>query len=61
MTNRIAPQQPDTSPGTDEHRALVAKVQSRLLQQLDTRFETEVRNTERLQRYIAVAVDAVLE
>lgn len=58
--NRAAAQ-PETVQGADEHRVLVARVQARLLQQLDTRFEAEVRNTERLQRYIAVAVDAVLE
>ncbi|MDP9316028.1 MAG: CpaF family protein [Chloroflexota bacterium] len=53
--------QPDVSSITEEQRALVGRVQERLLKQIEARFEQEVRDTERLQRHIANAVNAVLE
>jgi pilus assembly protein CpaF len=46
---------------SEEERALVGRVQERLLRQIEARFEAEVRDIERLQRHIANAVDAVLE
>jgi pilus assembly protein CpaF len=46
---------------SEEERALVARVQERLLRQIESRFENEVRDSERLQRHIANAVNAVLE
>ncbi|WP_026370952.1 CpaF family protein [Kallotenue papyrolyticum] len=46
---------------TEEQRALVARVQERLLRQIEARFEAEVRDPERLQRHITNAVNAVLE
>lgn len=57
--NRVMPQ-PDQAV-SDDYRALIGRVQTRLLQQIDARFETEVRDIERLQRHIARAVDAVIE
>ncbi|PLS77753.1 MAG: type II secretion system protein E, partial [Chloroflexi bacterium] len=56
-----AAQQPEVSSITEEQRALVGRVQERLLKQIEARFEQEVRDTERLQRHIANAVNAVLE
>src|SRR3712207_228023 len=70
IAERPAPSQPlvsrsasksDSAQVSDEHRALIGRVQTRLLQQIDSRFETEVRDPERLQRHIARAVDAVME
>jgi pilus assembly protein CpaF len=61
LMSRATPPPLETAAATDEHRALVARVQARLLQQLDSRFDAEVRNTERLQRHITQAVDAVIE
>src|SRR4051794_15583005 len=52
---------PNDQPQVDEYRELIGRVQTRLLQQIDARFETEVRDVERLQRHIARAVDAVIE
>ena len=52
---------PLSMPQTDDEIALVARVQSRLLNQFDMRFEAETRDVERLQRHISHAVDAVLE
>ncbi|HEX6288173.1 MAG TPA: CpaF family protein [Herpetosiphonaceae bacterium] len=46
---------------SEEERALVGRVQERLLRQIESRFEAEVRDVERLQRHIANAVNAVLE
>ncbi|CAA9272430.1 MAG: Type II/IV secretion system ATP hydrolase TadA/VirB11/CpaF, TadA subfamily, partial [uncultured Chloroflexia bacterium] len=52
---------PLSMPQTDDEITLVARVQSRLLNQFDMRFEAETRDVERLQRHISHAVDAVLE
>src|SRR3712207_5868984 len=60
LLKRVAPQ-PETSAVTEEQRALVARVQERLLKQIELRFEAEVRDVERLQRHIANTVNAVLE
>ncbi|HEY0739246.1 MAG TPA: CpaF family protein [Herpetosiphonaceae bacterium] len=46
---------------TEEERALLGRVQERLLRQIESRFEAEVRDIDRLQRHIANAVNAVLE
>src|SRR5690242_11497961 len=54
-------QQPETSSISEEQRQLVGRVQDRLLKQIESRFEQEVRDTDRLQRHIANAVNAVLE
>ena len=53
--------QPQSAVQAEEQIALVQRVQSRLLNQFDMRFEAETRDVERLQRHIAHAVDAVLE
>jgi pilus assembly protein CpaF len=58
---KIVAPQPTPQPEVDERRGLVERVRARLLQQLDSRFETEVRDVERLQRHIAAAVDAIIE
>jgi pilus assembly protein CpaF len=60
LLKRATPQQ-DHNNVTEEQRALVGRVQERLLKQIESRFEAEVRDTERLQRHIANAVNAVLE
>ena len=60
LLRRSAPQA-ELSTITEEQRALVGRVQDRLLRQIESRFEQEVRDTERLQRHIANAVNAVLE
>jgi pilus assembly protein CpaF len=64
IVKRVSPQNdatPLSRPQTDDEIALVARVQSRLLNQFDMRFEAETRDVERLQRHISHAVDAVLE
>ncbi len=53
--------QPESDLVTDEQSALLGRVQDRLLRQLNTRFEAEVRDVERLQRHIANAVDAIIQ
>lgn len=58
---RVAPQPVHASSITEEQRALVGRVQERLLKAIESRFEAEVRDPERLQRHIANAVNAVLE
>ncbi len=60
LLRRSAPQA-ELATITEEQRALVGRVQDRLLRQIESRFEQEVRDTERLQRHIANAVNAVLE
>ena len=60
LLKRAVPQ-PEASGISDEQRQLVGRVQDRLLKQIESRFEQEVRDTERLQRHIANAVNAVLE
>ena len=60
LLKRVAPQ-PEPTNITEEQRALVGRVQERLLRQLESRFESEVRDVERLQRHIVNAVNAVLE
>ncbi|HSH81303.1 MAG TPA: CpaF family protein [Herpetosiphonaceae bacterium] len=65
-TVRIQPTPKPANPAADQKRvgeeqhALLGRVRERLLRQLDTRFEAEVRDSERLQRHIANAVDAIL-
>lgn len=58
---RRATQPLQSSTVSEEQRALVARVQERLLHQIASRFEVEVRDAERLQRHITNAVNAVLE
>jgi pilus assembly protein CpaF len=58
---RVAPQQMQHATITEEQRALVGRVQERLLKAIESRFEAEVRDPERLQRHIVNAVNAVLE
>ena len=55
----VAP--PAPAAPTYDQPALIAQVRERLLRQLDTRFEAEVRDVERLQRHIANALDAVID
>src|SRR3712207_9489507 len=50
----IRPTAPPPEPkpaNTEEEHALLGRVRERLLRQLDTRFEAEVRDAERLQRH----------
>ena len=53
--------QPEPRPVGGEQHALLDRVRERLLRQLDTRFEQEVRDPVRLQRHIASAVDAIIQ
>ncbi len=58
---RGATGQPEPAATTYDQNALIARVRERLLRQLDSRFEAEVRDLERLQRHITFAVDAVID
>ena len=52
---------PVVSAATSEaEQRLLARVQRQLLNQIEGKFETEVRDVERLQRQISLAVDSVL-